>query len=226
MDLKLTNLLLAGSLKQVEIAIYAGTKVEFKTFNSLNGSFGIKAKKSSLKKAEINLSLLRVTMDIDSVVTSNELIIQIEFGEEVFQIGIVAEAIGLNGVAESLAKHVGMLLLNILFLTKEGKDFDIDKLNQEIVNYMSKEQKESEEEEEEEPLVPIKLNQQMTEDVLKKVSEVNTADSLVRTQVKFEDGSSSYYLLTEEFTSKLKKGMYLKHSSDGSLDILEQKAIN
>ena len=223
MDLKLTNLLLAGSLKQVEIAIYAGTKVEFKTFNSLNGSFGIKAKKSSLKKAEINLSLLRVTMDIDSVVTSNELIIQIEFGEEVFQIGIVAEAIGLNGVAESLAKHVGMLLLNILFLTKEGKDFDIDKLNQEIVNYMSKEQKEPEEEE---PLVPIKLNQQMTEDVLKKVSEVNTADSLVRTQVKFEDGSSSYYLLTEEFTSKLKKGMYLKHSSDGSLDILEQKAIN
>jgi hypothetical protein len=223
MDLKLTNLLLAGSLKQVEIAIYAGTKVEFKTFNSLDGSFGIKAKKSSLKKAEINLSLLRVTMDIDSVVTSNELIIQIEFGEEVFQIGIVAEAIGLNGVAESLAKHVGMLLLNILFLTKEGKDFDIDKLNQEIVNYMSKEQKEPEEEE---PLVPIKLNQQMTEDVLKKVSEVNTADSLVRTQVKFEDGSSSYYLLTEEFTSKLKKGMYLKHSSDGSLDILEQKAIN
>ena len=225
MDLKLTNLLLAGSLKQVEIAIYAGTKVEFKTFNSLDGTFGIKAKKSSLKKAEINLSLLRVTMDIDSVVTSNELIIQIEFGKEVFQIGIVAEAIGLNGVAESLAKHVGMLLLNILFLTKEGKDFDIDKLNQEIVNYMSKEQKESEEEEEE-PLVPIKLNQQMTEDVLKKVSEVNTADSLVRTQVKFEDGSSSYYLLTEEFTSKLKKGVYLKHISDGSLDILEQKAIN
>ena len=222
MDLKFTNLLLSGCLKQVEIAIYAGTKVEFKTFEKLDNSFGIKAKKSSLKKAGIDLPLLQVTMDIDSIVKSNELTVQIEFGKEVFQIGIVAEAIALNGVAESLAKHIGMLLLNILFLTKEQKVFDIEKLNQEIVNYMSKELKESEEEKAEE----IKPKQQLTADVLKKVAEVNTADSLVRTQVKFEDGSTSYYLLTEEFTDKLKKGTYLKHSSDGSLDILEQKSIN
>lgn len=222
MDLKLTTLLLTSSLKQVEIAIYAGTKVEFKTFNTLDGALGIKAKKSSLKKAGIDLSLLRVTADIDSIVTSSELTIQIEFGKEIFQIGIVAEAIAINGVAESLAKHIGMLLLNILFLTKEQKEFDIEKLNQEIVSYMSDEQKETKEE----TIEDKKFDQKLTADVLKKVSEVNTAESLVRTQVKFEDGSISYYLLTEEFTNKLKKGMYLKHGSDGSLDVLEQKAIN
>lgn len=222
MDLKLTTLLLTSSLKQVEIAIYAGTKVTFKTFNTLDNSVGIKAKKSSLKKAGINLSLLRVTANIDSIVTSNELTIQIEFGKEIFQIGIVAEAIAINGVAESLAKHIGMLLLNILFLTKEQKEFDIEKLNQEIVSYMSDEQKETKEE----TIEDKKIDQKLTADVLKKVSEVNTAESLVRTQVKFEDGSISYYLLTEEFTNKLKKGMYLKHGSDGSLDVLEQKAIN